>query len=56
LGPFVEILLGDGPAAELLGEDGFDLGEGVNPGEELLVRFSIGEAPVEFLANGVGEA
>jgi hypothetical protein len=39
-----------------LGEDGFDVGEGVNPGEELVARFGIGEAPVEFLANGLGEA
>ena len=56
LGPFVEVLLGDGSAAELSGEDAFDLGEGVNPGEELVVRFGIGEAVVEFLANSVGEA
>jgi hypothetical protein len=54
--PFAEVLFADGVAVELGGEDGLDLGEGVEPGEEGLARLGVGEAVVELGAKGFGEA
>ncbi len=56
LGPFMEVLPGDELAGEVVGEDGLDFGEGVEPGEESFAGFAVVEAAVELVADGFGEA
>jgi hypothetical protein len=55
LTPFAEVLLGDGAAFELLGEDGLHFGLGVEPGEKGAGDFAVGEALVERFADGARE-
>src|SRR5882672_5962118 len=45
--PFGEVLFGDGAAAEVSREDGFDFGEGVEPGEDRFVRLMVVKTEVE---------
>ena len=54
--PFAEVLLGEGVPGELLFEDGLNLGEGVEPGEEGFAGLGVLEAAVELFAEGEGEA
>ena len=54
--PFAEVLFADGVAAKLGGEDGLNLGEGVEPGEQGLAKLGVGEAVVELFAEGEREA
>jgi hypothetical protein len=54
--PFAEVLLGDGAALEVLGEDGLRFGLGVEPGEEGVGDFAVAEAVVEGFAEVVREA
>ena len=49
--PFGEVLLGDGAAFEFGGEDGFDFGQGVEPGEDGFVGLVVVETEVELLAE-----
>jgi len=54
--PFVEVLLTDGLTGEVAGQDGLNVGGGIEPIEEggaFLVR---GETLVEFIAQGAREA
>lgn len=53
--PVVEILVIDGFAFELGGEDFFDAGKGVEPGENIGSRMIIEEATVELLTDVFGE-
>jgi hypothetical protein len=53
--PVAEVLFADGVALKLGGQDGFDLGEGVEPGEEGVGGLVVGEAAVELFAEGAGE-
>ena len=54
--PFGEVHLADGARAEFGNEDGLDGGQGVKPGQEGGGGFVVGEAAVEFVAEGLGEA
>jgi hypothetical protein len=54
--PFGEVLFGDGAAVEFGGEDGFDFGERVEPGEDGFGGDTVVEFEVELFADGVGEA
>jgi hypothetical protein len=56
LGPFVEVLFRDGFGTELRAEEGLDLGEGIEPGAEVVLGFAFVEAAVELVADGLGEA
>ena len=56
LAPFVEILFGDGFAGKVTGEHGRDTGDGVEPLEESGAVLVIGEAQVEFRAEGERQA
>jgi hypothetical protein len=53
--PFGEVLLGDGAAVKFAGEKGPDGRERIEPGEEGGAGFGVGEAAVEFVAQGLGE-
>jgi hypothetical protein len=54
--PFGEVLFGDGTVIEVGGEDGFGLGEGVEPGEDEFGGDIVVELEVKFFADGVREA
>jgi hypothetical protein len=54
--PMGEIDFVDGLAVEVVGEDGLDFREGVEPGGELLGFLAVVEALVELVADGAGEA
>jgi len=54
--PLGEVGRGDGLGGELGGEDGLDLGEGVEPLEEGWAWLVVEEAAVELVADGEGEA
>ncbi len=54
--PFGEVLFSDGAAVEVGGEDGLDLGEGIEPGEEGGGGLAVVEAGIELVADGGGEA
>jgi hypothetical protein len=56
LPPFAEVLLGDGAALEVFGEDGFHFGPGVEPGEKGASDFAVGETLVEGFADRTREA
>ncbi len=56
LGPVVEVLLGDGFGVEVFGEQGLDFGEGVEPGEDGLMRFGVVEAAIDLVAERAREA
>jgi hypothetical protein len=53
--PFGEVLFGDGAVVEVCGEDGFDFGERVKPGENGFGRKGIVELEVELFAEIVRE-
>ena len=55
LAPVAEVLPADGAALELVLEEGLDLGEGVEPGEEGVAGLVVAEAAVELFAEGEGE-
>jgi hypothetical protein len=54
--PFAEVLLADGARVKFGGEHGADSGQSVEPGQECGGGFVVGEASVEFVAEGLGEA
>ena len=54
--PFGEILGADGDAVEMLGEDGLDFGETIQPFDEFHAGFAVVETLVELVAKVVGEA
>jgi hypothetical protein len=54
--PLGEVGRGEGLGGELGGEDGLDLGEGIEPVEEGGAGLVVEEAAVELVANGGGEA
>jgi hypothetical protein len=54
--PFGKVLFGDGTVFEVSGEDGFDVGERVEPGEDGFGGNTVVEFEVELFADGVGEA
>ena len=54
--PFREVLGADRAAGEVLGKDLADVGEVVEPGEDLGGGLSVGEAAVELVAERLGEA
>jgi len=56
LAPFVEVLFGDGLAGEVAGQDGLDVGRGIEPLEEGGAVLVGGEALIEFDAEGGGQA
>jgi len=56
LTPVGEVLLGDGEGVEVLGEEGLDLGEGIEPREDLRAELAILEAGVELGAKVVGQS
>jgi hypothetical protein len=56
LGPVVEVLFGDGFSVQVLGEDGLDFGEGIEPGEDGMVRLGVVEAAVDLVAERAWEA
>jgi hypothetical protein len=53
--PFGEVLFGDGTAVEFSREDGFDFGEGVEPGQDRFVRLMVVKTEVELFAEVVRE-
>jgi hypothetical protein len=53
--PIGKVLFGDGVVVEV-GEDGFDFGEGVEPGENFFGGLVVEEFEVELFADGVREA
>jgi hypothetical protein len=54
--PFGKVLFGDRAVFEVGGDDGFDFGERVKPGENRLLGLVIMETKVELFADGVREA
>lgn len=56
LTPVGHVLFGDGLALEFGGEDFFDDGEFVEPGEDFGVALTIEDAPVDLFAEVAGEA
>ena len=56
LAPFVEILFADGLAGEVIGEEGRDTGDGIEPFEELGAVHVLGEAQVELRAESERQA
>jgi hypothetical protein len=40
---------------ELIVNDGVEFGQGVDPGEQGLIGFAVGEAEIELVAEGSGE-
>ena len=54
--PFGEVLFGDGTVFEVSGEDGFDVGERVEPGKDGFGGDAVVEFEVELFADGVSEA
>ena len=50
--PLRQILLVDGPAAKLGGQNLLDFGKGVQPVEQWLAWLAIPEPPVQFFTNG----
>jgi len=54
--PVGDVLLANGLAVEGLAEDGFDVGDGVEPFDEIAGGGGAFEAAVEFVADGAGEA
>jgi hypothetical protein len=55
-GPVIEVLFGDGFGIEVLGEDGLDFGQGVQPNGDGLVRFGVIEAAVDLVTEVAREA
>jgi hypothetical protein len=55
LAPFMEILLTDRLAGKVAGQEGFDIGGGIEPIEKGGVVLVPGEAAVEFIAPGARE-
>ena len=55
LAPLAEVVLGDGASVEIVLEDFFDFGEGVEPGDETGADFAVGEAAVELIADEARE-
>ena len=53
--PFGEVLGADGDAGEMLGEEGLDFGEAVQPLDEVHAGFAVVEALVELVAKRAGE-
>jgi hypothetical protein len=53
--PFGEVLFGDGAVVEVGGEDGFDFGDGIEPGKDGFVGLMVVETEVDFVAEVVGE-
>jgi hypothetical protein len=51
-----EILLQDGHAAELGGQDGLDLRQGIEPLDQWLGLFGIAHSDIELLPDLVGES
>ena len=56
MAPFIEVLFGDWLAGEVAGQDGLDVGGGIEPIEEGGTVLVVGEAAVEFIAQGAREA
>jgi hypothetical protein len=54
--PFVKILFADGLAGEVTGQEVLDVGGGIKPIEEGVAILVMGEAAVEFIAQGAREA
>ena len=54
--PFIEVLFGDGFAAKVAGQDGLDLGRGIEPSEDGGGVFVRGETLVEFRAESERQA
>jgi hypothetical protein len=54
--PFGEVLFGDRVVFEVGGEDGFDFGERVEPGEDRFGGNAVVEFEVELFADGMREA
>ncbi len=54
-GPFVQVLFGDGTAGEIRGDEGLDFGQGIEPGEDVVVALALVEAAVELFAKGLRE-
>jgi len=54
LAPFGEVLVADGAIAKMFREDGVDLGEAIEPGEDNGAGFAVVEALVKFVADGAG--
>jgi hypothetical protein len=55
LPPIREILLGNGPAVEVVVQDLLDLGQLIEPGEDFGAGESVFEAMAELIAKGGGE-
>jgi hypothetical protein len=55
LTPDAEVLLGDGGAVELLGQDGLDLVLGIKPAEEMVGGLAVVEALVDGVTEVAGE-
>jgi hypothetical protein len=53
--PFGEVLFGDGAAVEVSRKDGFDFGEGVEPGQDRFVGLMVVKTEVELFAEVVRE-
>jgi len=55
LAPFIEVLFADGFASEVAGQEVLDVGRGIEPVEEDAAILVVGEAEVEFIAQGARE-
>jgi len=51
-----EVLLGDGLAFEMVGDDGASFWQGIQPREQRVAGLSVGEATVELVSDCRGEA
>jgi len=56
IAPFIEILFGDGLAGKVAGQDGLDVGRGIEPMEEGGAVLVGGETAVEFSAEAARQA
>lgn len=54
LSPLGEVLLADGVAGELVGDDFLDFGELIEPGGDGFFAFAVFEAGVDLFADGFG--
>jgi hypothetical protein len=54
--PFGNVVLGDGPAAEVLGQHGFDFGQLIEPGDGVFAEDSVEQLLIQLFADGFGEA